>query len=92
MKDYIRAQIAAHRGEMPWTDHLATFDGNEHASHRAIMQALLTHKRLKANEEYMTGLSERMVGEVVAKGGCDLISEIATPSAPARAVRPMRWT
>src|SRR5262249_36519885 len=33
----------------------------------------------KANEEYMVELSEEMIRTVVAKGGCELILDIATP-------------
>lgn len=73
----IRAQIAAHRGDMPWTDHLATFDGSEHASHRAIMQALLTHKRLKANEDYVAGLVIRLVDGLIDKHGCEVTKDFA---------------
>src|SRR5579862_3330457 len=29
----VAAQLAAHRHEMPWTDHLATFDGAYHTAH-----------------------------------------------------------
>ena len=73
----IRAQIAAHRGEMPWTDHLATFDGEEHANNRAILQALLTHKRLKANEDYVAGLVTRLVNGLIDKGGCEVTKQFA---------------
>ncbi len=73
----IRAQIAEHRGEMPWTDHLATFDGTEHTSHRAILQALLTHKRLKANEDYVAGLVTRLVDGLIDRGGCEVTKDFA---------------
>ena len=73
----IRAQIAEHRAEMPWTDHLATFDGSEHTSHRAILQALLTHKRLKANEVYVGGLVTRLVDGLIGKGGCEVTKHFA---------------
>jgi len=73
----IRAQIAEHRHEMPWTDHLATYDGEEHALHRAMMSQLLTHKRLKANEDYVHGLVERLVGSVIDRGACEITEDFA---------------
>lgn len=73
----VRAQIAAHRSEMPWTDHLATFDGAEHTMHRALLQALLTHKRLKANEDYVGGLVTRLVDGLIARGHCELTKGFA---------------
>jgi len=73
----IRAQIAEHRHEMPWTDHLATYDGEEHALHRAMMSQLLTHKRLKANEDYVVGLVERLVDGIIDQGGCEITEDFA---------------
>jgi cytochrome P450 len=73
----IREQIAEHRSEMPWTDHLATYDGEEHAAHRAMMSQLLTHKRLKANEDYVHGLVERLVGSVIERGSCEITEDFA---------------
>lgn len=71
----IREQIAEHRHEMPWTDHLATYDGEEHAAHRAMMSQLLTHKRLKENEEYVHGLVDRLVGSVIDQGACEITED-----------------
>ncbi|MCB2075193.1 MAG: cytochrome P450 [Novosphingobium sp.] len=73
----VRGQIADHRGEMPWTDHLATYDGAEHAAFRGMMSQLLTHKRLKANEEYVHGLVERLVDSVIDRGGCEITEDFA---------------
>ena len=73
----IRAQIAGHRHEMPWTDHLATYDGEEHALHRAMMSQLLTHKRLKANEDYVIGLVERLVDGLIDQGACEITEGFA---------------
>lgn len=73
----VAAQLAAHRHEMPWTDHLATFDGEHHAAHRAILAQLLTHSRLKANEDYVEGLVTSLVEGLIARGGCEITSEFA---------------
>lgn len=73
----VAEQLATHRKEMPWTDHLATFDGAHHAAHRALLSQLLTHKRLRANEEYVGGLVTRLVNGLVDKGGCEITEEFA---------------
>ena len=73
----VAAQLAAHRHEMPWTDHLATFDGEEHAAHRAIMAQLLTHSRLKANEDYVEELVTSLVDGLIDRGACEITSDFA---------------
>jgi cytochrome P450 len=75
--DDIRAQVAAHRARMPWTEHLATMDGEEHAKNRALLSQLLTHKRLKANEEFVAGLVVRLVDGLIDKGGCEITKDFA---------------
>jgi len=73
----VAAQLAAHRHEMPWTDHLATFDGEHHTAHRALLAALLTHSRLKANEAYVESLVTSLVDGLIDRGGCEITSEFA---------------
>ncbi|MDQ4420393.1 cytochrome P450 [Sphingobium sp. DEHP117] len=71
----IRVQIAAHRHQMSWTDHLATQDGAEHAAQRAMLSKLLTYKRLKANEEYVEGLVEQLVEGLIDRGRCEVTED-----------------
>jgi len=73
----IRDQVAAHRSQMPWTEHLATMDGEEHQKNRALLQQLLTHKRLKANEDFVAGLVVRLVDGVIDRGGCEITKDFA---------------
>ncbi len=73
----IRAQLDAHRAEMPWSDHLVAFDGAKHAEYRAFMGSLLTYKRLKANEDYLYGLTERLIDGFIELGACDVVPEYA---------------
>jgi cytochrome P450 len=75
--DDIRAQVNEHRPEMPWTEHLATMDGEEHSKNRALLSQLLTHKRLKANEEFVAGLVIRLVDGLIDKGGCEITKDFA---------------
>lgn len=75
--DDISEQLLQNRGNMPWTDHLATMDGAEHAANRAVMAQLLTHSRLKANEEYVCGLVDRLIDKVIDRGGCEITKDFA---------------
>src|SRR4051812_49038483 len=45
--DDIRADLEAHRDQIPWSAHLVTFDGKKHTDHRMLLANLLTFKRLK---------------------------------------------
>ncbi len=73
----IRAQVEANRPLMPWTEHLATMDGEEHARNRALLSQLLTHKRLKANADFVAGLVVRLVDGLIDKGGCEITKDFA---------------
>lgn len=76
-EDNLRAQIQHHRHQMPWTDHLATFDGKEHSEHRALLAQLLTHSRLKKNEDYVSSLVVRLVDGLIDQGGCEITKDFA---------------
>jgi cytochrome P450 len=75
--DDLRAQIEANRKLMPWTDHLATFDGQYHAAHRALLAQLLTYSRLKKNEDYVASLVVRLVDDLIDRGGCEITRDFA---------------
>lgn len=73
----IGAQIDAHRGQMPWGDHLVCFDGRKHSDFRSILMRLLTPQRIRANEEYLHGLSDRLLDNLLQKDLCNLVPEFA---------------
>ena len=75
----ITAQIEAARSQFLGGDQVVMLDDEPHTKLRSLMNRLFTPSRLKANEEFMTDYADQMVRAVVAKGHCDLISEIATP-------------
>lgn len=75
----IREQIEAHRTEFIGGDLLVAYDGQQHKYSRSILNRLFTPSRLKANEEFIQSYSEKLVKEMVAKGGCELINDVATP-------------
>ncbi len=75
----ITAQIEAARPQFLGGDQVVMLDDEPHTKLRSLINRLFTPSRLKANEEFMARCSDQMVRDVVAKGGCDLINEIATP-------------
>jgi cytochrome P450 len=75
----ITAQIEAARPSILGGDQVVNLDDEAHTKLRGLMNRLFVPSRLKANEAFITDYSERIVKEMVAKGGCDLISEVATP-------------
>jgi cytochrome P450 len=77
--DDISAQLEAHRDQMPAADLLVAFDDARHTAGRSLLNRLFTPSRLKANEDYMWSLADQLVKDMVAKGGCDLVNDVATP-------------
>jgi cytochrome P450 len=75
----ISAQIEQHRSQVPGSDLLVTYDDSRHISTRSLLSRLFVPSRLKANEEFMRTLAEKLVKEAVSKGSCELISEVAAP-------------
>jgi cytochrome P450 len=79
--DDISEQLEAHRAELPWSTHINCFDGAKHADYRNLMANLLTYKRLKANEDYLYGLANRIIDGFIASGHCDAAEEFAHATA-----------
>jgi cytochrome P450 len=77
--DDISKIIEEHRGELPFSDQLPSFDPPMHTDHRALLMRLLTPRRLKENEEFMWRLADRQMNEFFAKRECEFISEYAGP-------------
>ncbi len=75
----ITSQIEAHRTEFIGGDLLVAYDDKPHAFSRALISRLFTPSRLKANEQFIADYADELVRGAVAKGGCELIKEIATP-------------
>jgi cytochrome P450 len=75
--DDIREQLDTHRDELPWSAHLVCFDGRKHAEHRAFLTRLLTYTRLKRNEDYLRGLTDRLIDSFIGKGRCNVVTEYA---------------
>jgi cytochrome P450 len=79
--DDVSALIAEHRDELPMSDQLPTLDPPNHTAQRALLMRLITPKRLNENEAFMWRLADQQIDEFVANGGCEFISEFASPFA-----------
>ncbi len=77
--DDIGAQIEAHRPQFLGGELLVACDDRRHAYSRSIISRLFTPSRLKAREAFITQFADTLVADAVARGGCELIGEIATP-------------
>lgn len=75
----IQSQLDEHREAFVGHDLLVCFDDERHTNVRSLVSRMFTPSRLKANEEFMQEYSKQLIGEVVAKGGSELVSEVATP-------------
>src|SRR5690625_733938 len=73
----ISEQIDAHRDSMPWADHLVCFDGKKHTDYRSLLMRLLTPQRIRDNEEYLYGLSDRFLDKLLKKRMCNIVPEFA---------------
>jgi cytochrome P450 len=79
--DDISAALDAHRAEIAWSDHLACFDGDKHAANRQLLTDLMTYKRLKANEQYLYGIADGLLDDLLPRGGCEAQREYAHAAA-----------
>jgi cytochrome P450 len=77
--DDLTDQIAAARNPQDMSELMVGYDGEAHANARSLLNRLFVPSRLRANEEYMWSFAGELVDEAVAKGGCELIGEVATP-------------
>ena len=75
----ITPQIEAYRTQFVGGDLVVAYDDRQHMMSRALLSRLFTPSRLKANEAFISDYSDRLVKQAAAKGGCELINEIATP-------------
>ena len=77
----VAALIEKHRDQLPMSDQLPTLDPPKHTAHRALLRRLLTPRRLEQNEAFMWRLADRQIDEFLAGGGCEFLSEFASPFA-----------
>ena len=79
--DDISAQIERHRGQMPSSDLLVTYDRPEHPPARALLMRLFTPRRFKENEVYLYRLADEMIDGLLARGEAEVVTELGNPYA-----------
>ena len=75
----ITAQIEEARPGILGGDQVVMLDDEPHTKLRSLMNKLFTPSKLRANEDFIAELSDKIVRDMVAKGGCELVGEVATP-------------
>jgi cytochrome P450 len=75
----ITEQIEAARSTILGGDQVVNLDDDPHTKLRSLMNRLFTPSRLKSNEAFIAEYSREIVRNVVARGACDLIKDVATP-------------
>lgn len=75
----ITDQIEAARPTILGGDQVVNLDDDPHTKLRSLMNRLFTPSRLKANEAFIADYSRQIVNDVVSRGECDLIKDVATP-------------
>jgi len=75
----ISEQITEHHRKFVGSEQFISYDGLRHSASRSLLTSLFVPSRLRANQEYMRALADRMVIAAVSKGKSEIISELATP-------------
>jgi len=75
----ISAQLKEFLAQLGERSLLVAYDQMQHANLRAIASTLFTPTRLKSTHDFMHEFADQLVLEAVARGGCELVSDIATP-------------
>lgn len=80
--DDVSELIARHRDSLPMSDQLPTMDPPMHTDHRSLLMRLITPKRLKENEEFISQLADRQLDRFLASGApFEWIAGFSTPFA-----------
>jgi cytochrome P450 len=73
--------IDRYRVDLPMNEHMVTMDPPDHTRERALLMRLITSKRLKENEAFMSRLADQLLDEFVDNGQCEFISAYSQPFA-----------
>jgi cytochrome P450 len=73
--------IEQYRDHLPMYEHMVTMDPPDHTRERALLMRLITSRRLRENEEFMLGLSDRILDEFIDDGHCEFIADYSKPFA-----------
>lgn len=73
--DDIADLVAAHRDAVPFSDQIATLDGEDHLRLRSLLTPLFTPTKLKAIEARLREISDQIIDEFVEKGEVELVRD-----------------
>lgn len=79
--DDISGIIEEHRGALPFTDQLPSFDPPRHTEHRGLLMRLFTPRRLQENEEAMWLIADQLIDSFVGDGTVEFVDQFASPMA-----------
>jgi cytochrome P450 len=71
--------IERRRNEIPMGNALTSIDPPRHTRHRALAGRLFTPNRLEENEEFMWGLADRLIDEIIDRGEVEFGAAYARP-------------
>jgi len=80
-KDDISEEIEQFRSQVPFGGLVATQDPPLHARTRSLMAGVLTPKRLRDNEAFMWGLTDRQIDTFVERGRFESVGDFGLPIA-----------
>lgn len=73
--DDIADLVATHRDAVPFSDQIATLDGEEHQRLRSLLTPLFTPSKMKSIEPRLREISDQIIDEFIEKGEVELVSE-----------------
>jgi cytochrome P450 len=79
--DDITAQIEQHRGEITFAGLIATQDLPAHGKTRALLNGMITPRRLKDNEAFMMRLADRQIDQIINRSSFEVSKEYGMPFA-----------
>lgn len=73
--DDIAEQLAEHRDAVPFSDQIATLDGDPHQRLRSLLTPLFTPSKLKSIEPRLREISDEIIDNFVEKGELELVRD-----------------
>lgn len=77
--DDVSELIEQHRGQVPMAEHITTEDPPVHTRTRALLNRLITPKRLSENEDFMWRLADQQLDTFLERGACEFLADYAKP-------------
>jgi cytochrome P450 len=79
--DDVSETIDRYRDQLPMSEHMVTMDPPMHTRERALLMRLMTPRRLKENEAFISELADQQLDEFLADGHCEFIRAYTQPFA-----------